>query len=89
MINQRLDGLYFTCDKCGNFVKRTSIFSEKLIKKYSKKKTFCGRCIQGRIHRNDPDWDYDKEFAFSLPKYTKEEKKEFYNKLEVLRLFCM
>jgi hypothetical protein len=59
------------------------MYTPSLIDKYEKKKIYCGRCIQERIHRNDPDWEYEKEFSYKIKKLTEKDKKD----LELLRLF--
>ena len=35
--------------------------------KYNSKRVFCGRCIQKRLHRSDPDWNYYDEFSYEWP----------------------
>ena len=53
------------CNKCKLYIRTSNVMSKKFYTKYAKKKVFCGRCIQERINRNNPDYDYDKEFPLS------------------------
>ena len=58
--------------------------SRKTFEVYSRKRSFCGRCIQTRLHRGDIDWDFDKEFAYNIPAMTEEEKEKLQETLDVL-----
>jgi hypothetical protein len=64
MIRYTRDGVYLYCNKCSRIIKVAKMYSPSLIDKYEKKKIYCGRCIQERIHRNDPEWEYEKEFSY-------------------------
>ena len=50
-------GYSIICDKC-NKTKNydISIISKEAVSKYNRKRTFCGDCIQKRIHREDLDY---------------------------------
>jgi hypothetical protein len=87
MINYKIDGVFIVCDKCSDSFRELKIINKKTIEKYKHKRSFCGRCIQERLHRNDPDWDYDKEFSYKQEPWilTKDEE-EF---LKALELFFM
>lgn len=89
MITQRLDGVYLYCDKpeCKRMIRQTSMISKKFIDKYSKKRIFCGRCIQKRLHRGEYGWSYDEEFAYVLIPLDDEEKESLNETLELLNLF--
>ena len=82
MVNNKLDGVYLSCDKCGRHIKIALMVSFKFVEKYKKKKIYCGRCIQKRLHRNDQAWDYDKEFNYEIKPLSKEDERT----LELLRL---
>ena len=63
MIKIKFDGIHLICDKCENLIRLSNYWMpKKSIEKYKRKKIFCGRCIQKRLHRNDPNWVYEKEF---------------------------
>ena len=71
MLSERFYDVRLICDKCGRLIRKNiHIIGPKVRAKYRKKKTFCGRCIQERIHRNDPSFDFDAEFSYSWKSLT-------------------
>lgn len=86
MLDRRIRETRIICDKCGNTIRSDiHILSEKFIKKYSKKKTYCGRCIQLRLNRDNPEFDFDKEFSYQYSPIVQD---ELNSDLELL-LSCM
>ena len=85
MINYKMDGVYIVCDKCFDPFRKLTVLNKKIIEKYKHKYSFCGRCIQERLHRNDPDWDYDKEFSYKQEPLSEKEKEY----LELLEMFLI
>lgn len=68
MIRWTFGGIDMICNKCGRIRRgAVHVISDKFLDKYDKKKIYCGRCIQARLHRSDPEWDFDKEFAYEKP----------------------
>jgi len=88
MLNQKLSGIYIICDKCHSVIRvnYSYMMTKKAILYYEKKKSYCGRCIQNRIHRNDKDWNYDQEFKYE---HIPVEYDEGYEKSLKLLLSCM
>lgn len=88
MLYHRISGIYIICDKCHSTIRTNydHMMTKKAIEKYKNKKSYCGRCIQKRIHRGNEDWDYDKEFSC---KDVPIEYSEEYEKNLDLLLSCM
>jgi hypothetical protein len=84
MITLEMHGLYIVCDKCGRTIRFTDYgwMTDKAIEWYKSKKSYCGRCIQERIHRNDPSFDYDKEFSYQIIQRSQ----EYLDALELLSM---
>ena len=68
MLIIRMDNTSIVCDNCDRTIKyNIPGMTKQAIEKYLKKKTYCGRCVQGRINRNNPNFDFDAEFAYEQP----------------------
>ena len=67
MLDMKIYDTRILCDKCDRLIRdNIRIVSKRFIEKYSNKKTYCGRCIQERINRNNKDFDFDKEFSYDF-----------------------
>lgn len=81
MLRMTRGGYVISCDKCGRTIRDDiQSLTRKSAKKYRGKRSYCGLCIQRRLHRNQPDYDYHAEFKFK----SNQEKAE---QLEKLMMF--
>ena len=65
MLKFYVDEAQLICNKCGNVIRNATYFDRKVLAKYYVKKSYCGKCVQERIHKNDPNYDFFKEFSYS------------------------
>jgi hypothetical protein len=51
--------------------------SRSAVERAKRKKTFCGKCIQERLHRGDESYDFDKEYGYESKPMPEEVRKYF------------